>query len=1038
MKKCVLFIHGLTGSKDETWGDLDKKLNEIKNNSKDNNFNLIDFKYFDYESSKLIDLEGFTKSILTSLFQKISSSDKNIPLRINNISSRLRTYLSGEEFSDYKKISIISHSMGGLIAAKYLLDEIEKKRELRVDKILYICTPFVGSIYADMASKIGLPSYEVKEMKQNSDLLKEIATGSKKIEDKVDSTYFFGESDDIIEDYKNKIDEGLQGTLKGGHKSILKEENLRYNYKYIEYFILKSKENSLIDNLYLKAQENNFFYYDNRYKRKIKTEECQNSIQMNNLVDVLLINKEKETYKKMMSLINHHHFNPHERYNGESYYVKIDYNEKMLDDYWRKIVSMDKLPVYFYVGSRGSGKTLLQNIWIKKHYYEMEDKKIFHVRCDVHKMYSAMRNSKYKKEYKELKIDEYIDMQFLYIFLKYRDSQYNDKGVNREGVCSTLMKNIYNEIDKSDEEIVSGSKFDNLGDFLDQQSRNIKHNEVNLRPNNRKYSYAIDLMGNIYSNNIIEKIVAGYNQLEEVILDGGEYEPINVFLGTLDSAEQNEAKNNIKSVVISNKDEDFQLKEADIRSNLLRIDKKIKEVNKKTTKIWLDVSHQIQKIITLKKYKILKIIDGIDNIIISNDDREKEFYEGKVEEINKIAGSEPRSFVYYFISLRNDSFIRMEAKWSYSLGNVDEKNRKQYVKYVHENAEEMISDIMLKRYEALETLQPYLDKKCLYYFILNYLFKKKNHHSTNITNFSNIRTALRHYMFLSLHVLLEFKRKRINKFDSIKCDRVVEEMFNQVFFLRDRLYIDTKGVAGTSSDSKYKVFPNLFYAKKGKNNQWLGLCRIRILQLLQGRSMSRTTIVEILENIYTDKEHIENKIDNLFDHNLIETDMEVEVEEKVMKYRITNKGIYLLEIIKSDLNIIYYMCLDAFLPEKYVNGSEYYSSNSCLGVFKSKITDYKNIGYGNSIIKSVLTFSLFIKNVHNLEVNKINNRRVNDIDIERITLPINISDIDKGLSSIYREVIKDYEILHNYFKYVGSYDSEVDLERDLINFSWKN
>jgi len=1042
-KTCVLFIHGLGGNKEDTWGDLSSILNEKKNSSQSDEFDEIDLKYFEYESTKFTNFDGFSKEVLTKLFKELckSKDDKNqLPSQIHSESKALRAHLSRDEYLDYESIFIIAHSMGGLISARYLLDEISERKPIKIKRILYICTPFLGSVFANIAVTLGFASDETKNMRINSNFIRELREGVQEIEEVVDSTYFFGVKDKVIEAYSDTVGYDSQKMLNGDHSSLLKEENLKVNFEHIKKFILDMNYDTFIEKLYTRAISNNGFKYNNSFERKIVLEESLKKFQGNHLQKALLNRNELENYQYMMGLISNHYYTPHEIYHAEKYYVKIDSNENIMEIFWNDINSKEKLSPWFYIGSRGSGKTLLQNMWLKKHFKEMEDRKIFHVRCDVHKIFDLMRKSLKEPRPLELSIDTYLDMQFLYILLKYRSCKFNNKGNNKQGVTSSLMQSIYEVLDRDNTDVIKGSRFNNLGDFLEKQSEFIKHNEVNLRPTRRRYSYAIELMGNISTGkNIIKDILEDYEGFSSLLLEKKPSEKLDILLGYLDDYKRSAAKEKIISTIKRNELKSKNLKISDMETTLIEIDEEVSASKKNTTALWLRISKHIQEFILSRNYKILKMIDGIDNIIVQ-DFADKKLYEEKMEEVNNLINKGNRKFVYYFISLRTDSFIDIrklkEAK-TYETGNVG-SSPLGYCAHRHEDAGESLSTIITKRYEAFNSLRPSSSEDSLYYKILSHVFNNYNDDPVNkVKNIIHIRAILRQYMFISLHVLFEFKRKKIFEFNKEFCNKIADRIFEEVFFLRNKLYICTDEVTGNTRDNKYKIFPNVFYANH-KSKEWTGfcssrsLCRIRILQLLKNNSIKKDIIVNTLNTLYP-VEYIEKKIIILLSYNLIETSFDE--KSKTLNYKTTYKGNYLLDIIRSNLNIIYYFCLDTPLPEKFIH-EEDSSENSYLSIFLRTTAAHKKAGYGNSIIKTVLTFILYIKDIHDSEVLTLNKSSVSCEDIRRLSFPLDIEDVEKKLKPIFISVIRDNVSLYSYFRHIGYYKTTEELEKDLTQFSW--
>lgn len=1051
-KKCILFIHGLGSNEEETWGDLDKILKVKKNSIEFSKFNNIDFKYFNYESKKNTNLSSLTQKIIVN-FLNSDDQKANLSFQIDNISQTLRTELNKEEFSQYENISIIAHSMGGVISANYILNELDQKRTPCVDRILYICTPFIGSVFADMAKKMGFNSQETGELATSSILLDTLVSRVEELERSTNSTYVFGDRDDVIKDCKKLFDYDSTWVFKGDHSSILSGSNLDSNYDYLEKFIINEGCPTFIETLYRRAKDNGELIFSNKFVRKIDS--SKNKMYLNHLDNYLLKDNnglDILIQEEMMNLISNHHFTPHNQHCwAKSYYVENESNEANLELFWKKIISNEYLDPYFYIGPRGSGKTLTQNEWLRKYFPEMESNNIVYVRCDVHKIYDAMGNSRKNNGYSNLSIDDYLDMQFLYVFLKYRSKEFNFKGTDKQGVESVALKNMYSALNKLDTKAVQNSTFENLGEFLDIQSRNIIHNEEKIRSSNRNdkfsnrdyrfsnrnYSYAIELMGNITSTDEIPMLLHEVNSctIEQII--NNKFPPVfEIYLGVLDEARRNEFKREIIKTIKENITDDENILKSDLETTLLKINKKINSSRKNTTETWLKVSRYIQNFAVANNYKILRIIDGIDNIIVQDSTNDKIFFKGKIEELSELKNKPNNKNIFYFISLRSDSFLELQDSFKkYELNSVSNRDTCFY-KYFHDYASNSIKEILTKRFEALESIFSFSNsnKESLFLKILHYIFIKYEHPSLREEcSFQNIRAILRHHIFLSLHCVFEFKRKKLCVFNESKCKSILDKNFEVIYFLRNKVYIYTEETTGDAGDYKYKVFPNLFYTHH-RHDKWTGLCRLRIIQLLTNNRLSKKEIIEKLSCLYP-REYIEKKIENLLNYNLIESELNDDLGELKLGYIATHKAGYLLSIIKNNLNSIYFLCLDTPLPEKYVNEDDTFSSSSYLSVYIRKRDVSENTGYGNSIVKSVTTFLLFVTYIHELELMSLRKNNLNHQELKKFSNPLEIVSIEKEMINIFKRTISNPESIKKYFMQVGKY-SKHKLESDLLKFGW--
>ena len=378
------------------------------------------------------------------------------------------------------------------IASTSCQKEVRKALELKSKKgVVFIPIILKKCAWQDvegMSEILALPE-DAQAISQWSDKDKAWYSIYEKIKEKVEAMRDKIEPDEIDDNHKTVL-----------RKPIIKEE----------------KPKTFIGNLYSRSELFNNISSENKFERVISLQKAKQRFECNSLNN-LLGDADEQLFNQLKKTIHSESYSPHEAYYGKNYYVNCSINENKFENFFKKIISNDEVVLpRFYVGNRGCGKTFSQNIWLDKHISEFEKNKIFHVRCDVHKIYNLFKSKSVKK--KELGIETYLDIQFLYIFLKYRSKEYNNKCKNKKGAESNLMKRIDNELDKKYSGFTNNNnKFEDLGDFLDQQSFHINHSEVNLRAKDRQYSYAVDLMKNVFLDGErtkeVENILKDYHNL---------------------------------------------------------------------------------------------------------------------------------------------------------------------------------------------------------------------------------------------------------------------------------------------------------------------------------------------------------------------------------------------------------------------------------------------------------------------------------------------------------------------------------------------
>lgn len=206
--RLLLFVHGLGGAGQATWRDgmhpgfqeligADRALRD-----------LADVAFFEYPTS-LMRLP-FTR----------------IPPRIGDLAEGLRSQIE-IRYPHYKSIALICHSLGGLVARKYLIEEVKRDRDLRVDKLLLFAVPNNGAGLAGAARYISWRHNQLTQLCRNSELIEELNAdwSTMKMSDRVKVRYVVAGQDNIV-DKQSAIgqwgNENVDTVLDCNHVSVVK------------------------------------------------------------------------------------------------------------------------------------------------------------------------------------------------------------------------------------------------------------------------------------------------------------------------------------------------------------------------------------------------------------------------------------------------------------------------------------------------------------------------------------------------------------------------------------------------------------------------------------------------------------------------------------------------------------------------------------------------------------------------------------------------------------------------------------------------
>jgi triacylglycerol esterase/lipase EstA (alpha/beta hydrolase family) len=106
----------------------------------------------------------------TSLFRlPLSPRLPGIRVLADGLRSLLET-----RYRDQEAIALVCHSLGGLVARKYLVDEVKRGSDLKVDKLLLYAVPNQGAGLARVGEMISWRHSQLRQLCRESDFLEEL------------------------------------------------------------------------------------------------------------------------------------------------------------------------------------------------------------------------------------------------------------------------------------------------------------------------------------------------------------------------------------------------------------------------------------------------------------------------------------------------------------------------------------------------------------------------------------------------------------------------------------------------------------------------------------------------------------------------------------------------------------------------------------------------------------------------------------------------------------------------------------------------
>jgi predicted alpha/beta hydrolase family esterase len=188
MRRLIVFIHGLGGSPERSWGRFPDLI------ATDPEFAL------DYETY----MHNYGSCLLRLPFTAK-------PPSIHTLARGLRTEID-LRYGEAEEITLVGHSLGGLIARQYLLEQVKSGRHTAARRLLMFATPNNGSELARAARKISCAHRQLKALCRGSEFLgainddwvdldmgrrfaiQYVVAGSDTVVDEVSARHFWGTS----------------------------------------------------------------------------------------------------------------------------------------------------------------------------------------------------------------------------------------------------------------------------------------------------------------------------------------------------------------------------------------------------------------------------------------------------------------------------------------------------------------------------------------------------------------------------------------------------------------------------------------------------------------------------------------------------------------------------------------------------------------------------------------------------------------------------------------------------------------------------
>ncbi|WP_160359680.1 NB-ARC domain-containing protein [Clostridium chromiireducens] len=243
----VVLIHGL-GAPDTTWENNDTSWTKLLLG--DSDLEMIDVGVVKYDTAHI---SSNTANVLNKI-QNVVTAGKGPFTSLEVLIRELKEELNSDKVKQYEKIMFVTHSMGGLIGMRYILDEFNRNQKININEFISMATPYNG---ADLAKVYeSLPFFksheQIKSLKTNSnfidDTIRLLVKYNDKLKNECNFTFCYATNDEYVSRESAIppiVDSKWEGEPLGGSHSGILNVNLHNSRAYD---VVKKRILNLIQN----------------------------------------------------------------------------------------------------------------------------------------------------------------------------------------------------------------------------------------------------------------------------------------------------------------------------------------------------------------------------------------------------------------------------------------------------------------------------------------------------------------------------------------------------------------------------------------------------------------------------------------------------------------------------------------------------------------------------------------------------------------------------------------------------------------------
>lgn len=598
------------------------------------------------------------------------------------------------------------------------------------------------------------------------------------------------------------------------------------------------------------------------------------------------------------------------------------------------------------IGEKGSGKTLSQNVWLYRNHTKLEENRIFWVRLDATKLKAIWDKTPSNSEF--ITPETYLLGQMVYVFSKH----FRKEMPNNSSLFIQIAEELSNDPVNHIKEPITESK--------NQSALHSSEESFAYNADKRKY-----------------KTIIEYLKYFE--------ERIAIYEGTYKSNGRERIKDSEKLHTAKS----FFIEKVLLDS--------MKNNETKLFTEWFTIARILRQFILENNYYLLYIIDGIENISFFFSERNN-YIEKMLNLLFDFPLNNSNSQIskneLLLISLRDTTFQTLRKIYNERYHDAyRDKDINRFLK-IYQDTEKLAEPILGKRVSfMLDQIPTNLLRGCFMEKVLK-VIKECNEIPDEKRWHANFRCFLSNH--ISLAKLITFKYYFAGQPENFDIKEQIKIYEDDNFLLNGEVFYGED----TSISNKGGHCFNLFnYIDIYNKPQYF--LYTRIIQIIKNEpNIHYKKIVTIMGVMEIFSDDCKKAIDRLVSTGIIIPSCE---KEKELKYKISRKGLFIINKFYNSIHYLYHTSFDTPLPEEIIKKLQVAPNNFTFS--KQQKRNYPS----SCIITAAIFLNFLIKENNKTLRNKIQKLREVGITNPRLVfgLPIEEEEFIVCLNNMIQIAAKD-------------------------------